>query len=225
VSAPDGNPPLQEVLARLQRHEHQTVVALGDSNTANAHFTRGAKQWPELMGQELRERYGTQDITVVNSGISGDSVTEARRRLHRDVLRLQPQLVVICLGSNDANRLDDTTFTTLLEEIVSEIAGSGAALILRTPAPIVEKQPEPKHLWAGDHTLRAKISIIRAVASRRHITLVDTYEQFWQRERSGMLDCASLFCDEVHLNAAGHRLVWRGLAPALGCPAELTWER
>jgi lysophospholipase L1-like esterase len=216
---------LAALLARLGPGRHATLCALGDSNTANALFTRGGKQWPELMHQEMRERYATQDLTLINAGISGDSVREARARLERDVLRHRPDLVVACLGANDAGRLDDAEFSAGMNEILDRVRASGAAVVLRTGAPIVEKEPPPKHLWTGDHQHRAKYDLVRAIARERGIALVDTWEQFWRRERASELDCASLYCDEVHLGAEGHVLVWRGLAPYLGCPRELAWER
>jgi lysophospholipase L1-like esterase len=209
----------------LAAKKHQVLVALGDSNTCNTAFTAGGKQWPELLHSELRDRYGTQEITLVNAGVSGDAVTEALKRLERDVLRYRPDLTMVCLGSNDAGRLSDEQFRAGLEEIIERVQAAGSLVVVRTPSPIVEHKPPPKHLWGGDATLRAKNAITREVAARRSLPLIDTYEQFWARERAGALDSGALYCDEVHLNAEGHRLMARGMAPAFGLDGAFAWER
>src|SRR4051812_23712918 len=154
---------LQPFVAALKAKRHQVLIALGDSNTCNAQFTAGLKQWPELLHDQLRSQLGTQEITLVNAGISGDAVTEAAARLERDVLRHHPDLVIVCLGSNDAGRLSDGDFERGLDAILDRIAAQGAIYALRTPTPIVEMEPAPKHLWLGDDGLRAKNAIIRAI--------------------------------------------------------------
>jgi lysophospholipase L1-like esterase len=216
---------LKPFLDALREKRHQVLVALGDSNTCNAQFTSGMKQWPELLHDELRGTYGTQEITLINAGISGDAVTEADARLERDALRHRPDLTVVCLGSNDAGRLSDADFERGLERILDRIAACGSRFALRTPTPIVEYQPAPEHLWKGDDKLRAKVAIIRAVAARRKCAFIDTYEQFWELEHAGRLDSGKLFCDAVHTNGPGHQLVCRGLLPAFGCEPRFVWER
>jgi lysophospholipase L1-like esterase len=209
----------------LRAKRYQVLIALGDSNTCNAQFTAGLKQWPELLHDELRGQLGTQEITLVNAGISGDAVTEAAARLERDVIRHHPDLVVVCLGSNDAGRLGDDDFARGLDAILDRIIAAGATIMLRTPTPVVEMEPAPKHLWTGDDRLRAKNAVIRVIAARRGCAFVDTYEQFWALERAGALHSGSLFCDAVHTNGAGHRLVCRGLLPAFGLSPTFCWER
>jgi lysophospholipase L1-like esterase len=216
---------LQPFLSALQAKRHQVLIALGDSNTCNAQFTSGLKQWPELLHDELRGQFGTQAITLINAGISGDAATEVLARLERDVLRHHPDLVVVCLGPNDSNRLTDAEFERGLETILDRIAAQGARFALRTPTPIVEMEPAPKHLWRGDDKLRAKIAIIRAIAARRRCAFIDTYEQFWALEQAGTLESGSLFFDAVHTNGMGHRLVCRGMLPAFGCVERFVWER
>src|SRR3954468_11994065 len=152
---------LQPFIAALKAKRHQVLIALGDSNTCNAQFTAGLKQWPELLHDEVRSQLGTQEITLINAGISGDAVTEAAARLERDVLRHHPDLVVVCLGSNDAGRLGDDEFARGLDALLDRIVAAGAAIVLRTPTPVVEMEPAPKHLWTGDERLRAKNVIIR----------------------------------------------------------------
>jgi acyl-CoA thioesterase I len=216
---------IRPFLDRLSAGEHLLLAALGDSNTCNAHFGRGGKQWPELLHQELRDHYNTQRILMINAGISGDSVREALARLDGDVLRFRPDLTVVCLGSNDANRLSDDEFRAGMDETLDRLEEAGSLLLLRTPTPIMEYEPAPEHLWTGDEKLRPKLDIIREIARERALAFVDTYAQWWDLESAGKLNVASIMHDAVHTNALGHQLVCRGLAPAFGMPGTFMWER
>ncbi len=94
---------LATLLARLGPGRHATLCALGDSNTANAHFTRGAKQWPELMHRRrwARALRHPGPPSLINAGISG-GFRRRELRVERDVLRHRPDLGVESLGANDA---------------------------------------------------------------------------------------------------------------------------
>lgn len=218
-------PQLVPLLDRIRAKRYACIAALGDSNTANAHFTHGGKQWCELMHQELRDQYATQELTLVNAGVSGDSVAEALKRIDRDVIRFRPDLTIVALGSNDAKRLSDEQFRAGMVEAIERLQAAGSLVMLRTPAAVMEYEPKPEHLWPGDDHLKPKLAIIRELAAQRQLAFVDTYAQFWQLEREGKLRAIEAYDDAVHLNALGHQLVWRGMAETLGCVPTFMWER
>jgi len=209
---------------RLQRKDHALLLALGDSNTCNTAFTHGAKQWPELLHSELRDRFGTQSVLLVNSGVSGDDCRNVLARLETDALRFRPQLTVLCLGAND-RRLTVEQFRSGMDGIIDRLEAAGSLVLLRTPTPIVEVEPPPKHLWTNDADLRERVAIIREIARLRALAFVDTYAQWWDFEAAGWLPVQSLMRDQVHSAALGHQLVCRGLLPAFGAPASFAWER
>ena len=209
---------------RLKRKEQSLLLALGDSNTCNTTFTYGAKQWPELLHSELRDHFGTQAVLLVNSGVSGDCSKMVLERFESTALHFQPNLTILCLGPND-RRLTVAEFRANMTEIIDRLQTAGSLVLLRTPTPIMEFKPEPKHLWRGDDELRARIEIIRELASQRTLAFVDTYAQWWECEESGFVPIGSLMADAVHTNALGHREVCRGLLPAFGAPIEFAWER
>ena len=198
---------LAPFLAKLRARAPAVMVALGDSNTCNTEFTAGAKQWPEILQSKLKERFGYQELMLVNAGICGDSVKDGNRRLERDVLRFQPDLVIVCFGTNDRHKLDEATFRKELRELCGRIESSGSALLLRTTIPIKETNPPPAHIWRSDHLLRARLDIVREVASELRYPLYDTYAAWREAEEAERLSMSSLMFDEVHANAAGHRLV------------------
>jgi lysophospholipase L1-like esterase len=205
---------LSGFLERLRRKERLLMVALGDSNTCNTNFTDGGKQWPELLHAKLKDLFATQTLLLVNAGVSGDSVEQALARFASDVARFRPELVIVCLGSNDANRLTDERFRAGMLQCLDQLDALGSAVLLRTPTPIMEYEPAPRHIWKGDFKLRDKVRLLREIAAERRLAFVDTYAIWCEAEAAGTLDMAPLMHDAVHTNAAGHRRVFEDLLPA-----------
>ena len=206
--------PLARFMADLKAGNRRLMICLGDSNTCNTNFTQGAKQWPELLHSALKDAVENQFLVLVNAGVSGDSVVEALNRFDHDVGRFRPDLCVICLGSNDAKRMDDAQFRNRLNELLDRLAALGTAVLLRTPTPVMERKP--LRIWPGDDHLRAKVAVIRAVAEERNLPFVDTYTLWHEAAERGDLDIGAVMTDEVHTNNLGHRLVFRQLLPAFG---------
>lgn len=205
---------LQGFLDRVRAKAPTLLLALGDSNTNNTGFTAGAKQWPELLHSRIKDACASQTLLLVNAGVSGDAVTEAEARYATDVYRFRPELVILCLGSNDANRLSDDAFRDGMSHLLDRLDRDGAKVLLRTPTPVWERQPS--RIWPGDAGLRAKVAIIRRLAEERTLPFVDTYAWWRDLEVRGALVMERLMTDEVHTNAAGHALVAEQLAAAFG---------
>ena len=88
------------VLAAPPVPAQHTVVFLGDSLTAGYGLAR-AESFPSLV--EARIRAAGLDWKVVNAGVSGDTSAGARARLDY-VYRQHPDLIFLCIGSNDGMR-------------------------------------------------------------------------------------------------------------------------
>lgn len=85
----------------------EVIVAIGDSITqADTHWTvqghRNTIQggWVTRLGNLLEKDF-PDEYEVVNKGINGDTALGVLRRLDRDVIRLQPDIVIIAIGTND----------------------------------------------------------------------------------------------------------------------------
>ena len=100
-----------------------TVVAFGDSLVAG----RGASEGHDFVSV-LSTRLG---VSIVNAGRSGDTTAAALARLDRDVIALDPRIVIVVLGGNDYLRRVpvEETFRNLTA-IVEELRGHGAAVVL-----------------------------------------------------------------------------------------------
>lgn len=70
------------------------IVCLGDSITAGQHLADGEPAWPALLSSG----------EVLARGVPGDTTRLGLERFPRDVQAAQPDVLVIQLGHNDANR-------------------------------------------------------------------------------------------------------------------------
>ncbi|MDX2110812.1 MAG: SGNH/GDSL hydrolase family protein [Verrucomicrobiota bacterium] len=209
---------LEQFIEALKNKQSLLLLALGDSNTDNTGFTGGAKQWPELLHTRLKQHYQTLRLLCLNAGISGDTVQKILARFETDVARFKPDCCILCIGSNDANQLTDEAFRIGLQEIISRLQAMDTLVILRTPTPIWERGKGYNRIWPDDLRLQAKVNIIRETAASANLPLVDTYKHWQDAAAAGTLDPHTLFTDEVHTNAAGHRLVYEELLPLFQCP-------
>jgi len=216
---------LAPITERIRRKELAVIVALGDSNTCNASFTAGFKQWPELLHSELRIGLVSQRVLMVNAGICGDTAAGAMDRLDSDVTRFAPSLVLVTFGSNDSGRYAPDVFRGHLNQLIDRIEGTGAVVALRTSPPVMELEPAPPHIWRNDEVQWRIMEIHGEVARERGLALVDHHRWWRGLEEAGELRIGELMHDCVHPNAAGHRLLARQMCAAFGLSEQLHFER
>ena len=165
----------------------QGIVVFGDSLVAG----RGARAGEDFVS-ELSRRLGT---TIVNAGQSGDTTGAALARLERDVLALNPRIVVVLLGGNDYLRRVpiEQTFSNL-DSIVAQIRERGAAVVLVGVAVGLMSDPYDEEY--------------EAVAERRSAGLVPDI-------LGGIIGHSSLMSDSIHPNARGYAMIADRLEPIL----------
>lgn len=84
------------------------IIAFGDSATDDL------QGWFRIFSEVLEISVPDADFTFVNAGESYNTTSEALRRMHRDVLSLEPDWVILSFGSYDALRLSISPDRTLL---------------------------------------------------------------------------------------------------------------
>ena len=105
----------------------RVIVAFGDSLTAG-HGVPVAESYPALLAARLSaEGY---HYRVVNAGVSGDTTAGGLRRVDW-ALRLNPEIVILELGANDALRGQDlSTVSANLDQLVDRFQSAGARVLL-----------------------------------------------------------------------------------------------
>ncbi len=107
--------------------EERVIVAFGDSLTAGLGVP-AEQAYPALLAARLRaEGY---PYRVVNAGVSGDTTAGGVRRVDW-ALRLNPDIVILELGVNDALRGQDlNAIRANLDRIVERFQAAGARVLL-----------------------------------------------------------------------------------------------
>ena len=88
------------------------------------------------LGRMLASLFPNVQINIINSGISGDNAAGGRKRLERDVLKYEPDLVVVGFALNDAvvgGRDGLEVYKDDLRYIVKSVKDTGAECIVLTP--------------------------------------------------------------------------------------------
>lgn len=212
-----------DALAAAVRKPGERIVVFGDSLTA-------AGDGPEGYLTLWRERLETLPEAVrprlFNAGVGGHRVPDLLRRIDRDVLARKPTAVMIVIGINDVwqrasgGGTPSEEFSAGMKTLADRIVASGAQVVLATPPVIGER-------WDGSNGLDGPLDEfagrIRDLARRDGHVLCD-----YRAEFIGMLSflnpgqrASGIFTtDQVHMNAAGYRLMARfgavALAAALG---------
>ena len=100
-----------------------SIICLGDSLTSGVGAEPG-QDYPSLLSGYLNRK-------VINAGVSGDTTRDALKRIKKDVMEQNPQMVIIILGGNDfLQKLPKEETFQNLEKIVDLVQSGGAAVTL-----------------------------------------------------------------------------------------------
>ncbi len=200
------------------------ILFYGDSIT-DAGRDRDAKagdpaSWGAGYVHQIAAYLGAQDpadeLIFTNKGISGNRVADLEKRLKKDVLDEEPDIVSILIGINDVWRrydADDATepdkFAAGYRNILKKIAKDGARLVLLEP--FLLPVPDDRRAWRED--LNPKIEIVRDMAREFEAILVPLDGIF--AAASAKREPAFWAQDGVHPTPAGHALIARAWIDAM----------
>ena len=202
------------------------VVFFGDSITRNGVKPGG---YIRLMSETLEQTYPDRPVKLIGAGKSGNKVTDLQGRLQRDVLKQNPDLVVIYIGINDAwhwtrphprtgAKRDGTTaekYEAALRNIIQQIQAQNAKVVLCTPSVIGE---ELELANPNNQRLDAFAAICRKVASEMGCSLVDLRKAFitYLKENNPTRATKGILTrDTVHLNDKGNQFVAQQIVKGL----------
>lgn len=196
------------------------VAAFGDSTTAPRD---SLTVYSDILRKELPQR--GFDVEVINAGAPSNNTAQALERLHRDVLRRGPSLVIIQFGINDsmvdvwknppaaAPPVSIDQYANNLRQMIKSIKRCDSTVILMTPNPLVwtEKLRElygkpPYDPADGDGLnvlLNKYVEVVKQVGREEGVPVLDVFTAFRTQK-----DCtpADLLLDGMHPNDRGHRL-------------------
>jgi acyl-CoA thioesterase I len=201
--------PLARTARRLASGAPLVIVAVGSSSTYGAGASSPAASYPSRLAVELKQRFPTRDITVLNRGVSGEETAQMLARFEAAVLAARPDLVLWQVGTNSVMRDHSlAAHAVLLREGLAQLKEAGADVVL------MDMQYVPKVL-AKAETPGMENQL--AIAAKQEN--VDLFERFaimrnWYEVQHLPFD-AFAAPDQLHMNDWGYDCVAKLLADAI----------
>lgn len=208
----------------LEIQAGQTLLFTGDSITdCGRTYPLGAGAglgggYVALVESLLAAQHPQTPVRVLNTGISGNRVTDLQERWQSDVLEHQPDWLAIMIGINDVWRQFDTpddpapvtpeifeaTYRALLQSIPPT-----TQILLATPF-LIEADPTDPMRQQMDYYG----SIVKILAGEFDLPCIDTQAAFnaYLQHRPAQ----SLAEDRVHPNQTGHTILAKAFLDSLG---------
>lgn len=203
ISQNKNDLPDQRTLKGLIAQEAPLVwLFTGDSVTQGAHHTYGRRCYPEIFAEHIRWEMRRLYDFVINTAINGTNTSYLLAAFDRNIMQFKPSVVSLMYGINDCQEptLSTTIFQSNLEKLVTKVRTIGAIPILHSPNAI-DMEGVKKMKTASRHLLPCYVEIIREVAKRNQIILVDHWRQWSER---GIEQFNRWLDDPLHPNAEGH---------------------
>lgn len=228
---------LEKLSARNQDAPHApvvTIACLGDSVTHGCFEMttlpdgrwettfRPHEGYAARLQKKLNALYPAAAPCVMDAGISGDSARGGLARLERDVLSLNPDLVIVNFGLNDSGNDDVESglkaYAANMAAIFDKVLASGAECMLLTPnrmCAYVSAGIQREELRAiaekcthtqNDGILTRYVEAAKAEAQARHMPVADAYAKWQAMDRCGVDTTAMLANDINHPIPEMHEL-------------------
>ncbi len=192
----------------------QTIVFFGDSITEAGGYIR-------ILRDRLKEARPDLDVKLVNRGHGGYRVPMIRPLLQKEVLDMDPALVVIYIGINDVwhstsgRGTPKDEFEAGLRDMITRSQEAGVKVVLCSPSIIGEM---PRGSNPLDAMLDEYAGISKRVAEETGATFCDLRAAFFgylSEHKTDRSDRGVLTNDGVHMLRAGDALLIETMAGAM----------
>ncbi len=196
----------------------ETLLFIGDSITdcgrrEPQHQPLGCG-YVQMVADMLTIREPKKKITVINRGISGDTVFDLRSRWHDDVFEIKPDWLSIKIGINDLNRtleggadLPAETFEEIYDSLLSQTAKRfpKCNLLLIDPFFMSRDRVNDSYRTRVLRTLPDYVDVVHRLSRKYKTRLVKTHDLFQEQLKHHKLEVFST--EPIHPNSAGHLLM------------------
>ena len=186
------------------------IVAFGSSSTEGIGASSPSKAYPALLEAALRKKYPQLGgVTVLNRGIGGEHTDDMLRRLDRDVIQAEPQLVIWQTGSNDPLRgVSIEHFREATVAGIKRMQEAGIDVVLMEPqwCPTLDATP-------GSARFR---DAVREIGEALDVPVIRRADLMQEWIREGKLTRKQLFAaDGLHMADGGYALLAQAAAAAI----------
>lgn len=175
------------------------ILFYGDSLTDGSDY-------PDYVVNTLNTLFPQAGFEIMNSAICGNTAAQLRARLQADVLARKPDLVSICIGTNDClGKRPVADYEADMEALVSDLERAGIKVLLVAPSPL--GNPEREQRFQGF------VAAIRNVAAKHKLLVADAHAEFVKGAKDGR---EMLGADGVHHGKDGFAGMARAIVDAFG---------
>lgn len=167
----------------------------------------------------LKTLFPNVPVAIVNAGISGDNAVNGALRTARDVLRVKPDLTVVCFGLNDCNNGKEGigAYCKGLRDIFSQLKEAGSEVIFMTPnmmntrvschiqEPGITEIAEGTGKLQRDGMLDMYVAEGLKVAEECNVTVCDVYRK-WKLLAASGVDTTELLAN--YINHPTRKMSW-----------------
>ncbi|MHA2394594.1 MAG: SGNH/GDSL hydrolase family protein [Promethearchaeota archaeon] len=185
-----------------ETHKPKRVIAFGSSNTELHWHSLGHFNWFSWLSSAMREWIG-RHITTINQGIGGETARDLSKRIERDVISFNPDLVIVTIGGNDTWKgLAFQEYEDYLIRIIERIKQVNALPVLQTYYCLLYHEMDeifqrfPKF-----------VEINRKLSKEMEIPLIDQYKYFSPFYENNLEKYSEIMLDGLHVNPIGNAIM------------------
>ncbi len=173
-------------------------------------ITDARESYIEKFRLALIDKYEQTSVSVLNAGIAGDVLPMMLKRADRDVVRHDPDLVLIngSLNWDDGSMGDAAVYKELLRKLVRKLkAETEADIILLTPnGDLPNRLLEKIGIPAVEPTTPARVQAIRELAAEEQVCLADA-RAVWEKAAEAGIPWELLLANGInHPSVEGHEV-------------------
>lgn len=213
---PDMTPPQDQWIQENTPPQRRkiTIVALGDSITEAVEVAPELR-WSAILERALTREYPDLEITVVNSGVGGNTSFEGLMRFEKDVLRHKPDIVLAEFGNDIVDDVErEVTLAGYLRNfrsIKARLDEIDARFVVMPFTPVVDEWhcdlSKEKFVKAGGHDRlmgQYREALRRYAETNQDVGIIDTDKAL--RTEMGENPESIIQPDGVHLTAQGNQV-------------------
>ena len=203
----------------------KTILFIGDSITdcgrsrpIGDNKTGLGNGYVSIIDALIEAVYPQKHIRVLNTGETGNRITDLQERWQSDALSLNSDWLSIMIGINDVWRqFDDPLnpvqvtkeqFRKVYEKLIQNTAASLDGLVLMTPFYLETNRKDPMRKLMDEYG-----EVVKNLAKKHGAIFVDVQKSFDQYLKHKPTQ--SLCWDRVHPNLAGHAIIAKSFLEAI----------
>lgn len=213
---------MAEKSADNMNYEGVTIAFLGDSVTQGCFelYEKGGHtetvfdkvhSYEMYIFNILSVLFPSVPVNIINAGISGDTAENGAKRIERDIIRHQPDMVVVCYGLNDCTDASDSQgkYIDSLSDIFTRLSEANIETVFLTPNMMntrVSERLQVKTLNShAEFTARIQndgifdkhIEAAKKLCKKYNVTVCDCYSIWKELSKCGV-DTTELLSNKIN---------------------------